>query len=167
MIRNASIDDINILVAHHVEMFREIYEHDGAVIDDDAFNTMANVYRAKLEMQLIDYSCVAWIVENDGKVIASCGVSFIRGVPTPVNHSGMIALLHSVYTEIPYRYKGYAQKLVQMAIEYSFSKNIQRIDLNASLAGKKIYEKLGFRKSENSMRLHESDYQTRTLICKV
>jgi len=52
-----------------------------------------------------------------------------------------------------YRNQKYAQKIVDRAIHYCQKNGINRVVLNASDAGKPMYDKLGFVSSPETMRL--------------
>jgi hypothetical protein len=65
-------------------------------------------------------------------------------VPIPHDLSHHVACLHSVYTEKNHCQKKYAQKIVDSAIQYFRDNGISHVLLNASDAGKSIYEKAGF-----------------------
>jgi GNAT superfamily N-acetyltransferase len=58
-----------------------------------------------------------------------------------------------MYTEKGYRNQKYAQKIVARVVTYCQENGIKRVVLNASDAGKPIYEKLGFVSSPQTMKL--------------
>lgn len=156
-LRTATIEDIDILVNHHVKMFKEIMEIDAMQIDDNSYTAMAISYRKKLNEQLPVGTCKAWIVFQDGnrhRPIASAAMSIIKMVPTPFDSSYETGYLHSIYTEKEWRRKGYAELLVKTAIQDASRNSINRIDLTASSEGKKLYDKVGFQVIKSMMRLY-------------
>ena len=59
----------------------------------------------KLETELESEICKAWIIEDEGKIIASGAVTFVSFVPNPSDLSPRVAYLHSMYTEKSHRNK--------------------------------------------------------------
>lgn len=156
-IRIATTEDIDILVNHHVKMFKEIMEIELKQIDDNSYDAMSTSYKQKLIEQLPVGTCKVWIVyqgENKNSVIASAAMSIIKMVPTPFDFSYETGYLHSIYTEKKWRRQGYAELLVKTAIQDAANRGINRIDLAASLEGKPLYEKLGFQEMKSLMRLN-------------
>jgi len=149
----ATHNDIQTLVTHHHKMFEEIWESRGLETAAQKMENMDKAYTAKLHKEMDDGKCVAWVVKNDDKIVASGAVSFVSMVPIPVDSNSIVAYVHSIYTEQENRNKGYCRQIVTTAIDYCKSISIKRMILNASEAGKPIYEDIGFRLADNSMRL--------------
>ena len=157
MLREATTDDIDTLVNHHVAMFREIYSINNQPINETAFHAMELKYREKLNRQLADTSCKAWVIVEENRIRSSAAISLFSAVPIPTDPSIKIAFLHSVYTEKAFRNRGFAQQLVECAMQYCREKDINRIDLAASDAGRSIYQRLGFDDFPYAMRYIHSD----------
>lgn len=155
----ANENDIGILVNHHVAMFKEIMEIESKQIDDQAYRAMAVSYEKKLTEQLPDGTCRAWILfqGSTSDPVASVALSIIKMVPTPFDATYIMGYLHSMYTEREWRKRGYAEKLIKTAIQDATNTGINRIDLAPSLAGKRVYEKLGFQEMKSLMRLQIKD----------
>jgi GNAT superfamily N-acetyltransferase len=97
--------------------------------------------------------CRAWVIEDEGKIISSGAITFVSFVPNPSDLSSKVAYLHSMYTEKSHRKKKCAQRIIQKVIEYCKANGIKRIVLNASDAGRHVYEKIGFHSTPDTMRL--------------
>ena len=153
-IRRAFLQDIETLVHHHDAMFRDIYTANGMTVDESAFTAMKDAYREKLDKQLTDDGCAAWVIETGGAVAASASISLFESVPIPLDPNYKIAFMHSVYTEPRFRRRGFAGKLVATIQTYCSEKGINRIDLTASDAGRPLYDSLGFRPVLAAMRFN-------------
>jgi len=149
-IQEADFEDIPILVKHHRMMFEEIWTLKG--LDYDISN-LDKIYAEKLQKQLRNNTCKAWLIEDISKIIASGAVSVISMVPVPDDPSDRVAYLHSIYTEKGYRNRGFACRITETAIHYCKSQGIRRMTLNTSDAGRSVYEKAGFEAADNVMRL--------------
>jgi len=74
-------------------------------------------------------------------------------VPKPEDPSYVVAYLHGIYTEQGYRKNGFASLITKNAIHYCKSRGIKRMTLGASVAGRPIYENIGFQPAVSSMQL--------------
>jgi len=151
-LRSAKSDDIPILVRHHCLMFEEILILKGMDIDNATFNKIETSQNDKLEKQISDGSCVAWLVEYNKEIVASGAISIISMVPVPDDPSHEVAYLHSMYTEKNFRGKKLAHRIIDEAMHYCKSKGIKRMILAASDAGRPLYQQIGFQPAKNLMR---------------
>ena len=147
----ASVEDIPVLVGHHHRMFEEIWNFRNLVVDRQKLDDMDAAYQDKLESEFVDGTCKAWLVKEGDHIIASGAISVVSMVPTPVDSSCRVAYLHSVFTENTRRKKGIAELIVRKILDYCQSKDINRVILNASEVGRPLYEKIGFKLTENAM----------------
>ena len=153
LIHTANAHHIPILVAHHHKMFEEIWILIGFEIDAHQFEAMDQAYEEKLREELDHGTCKAWMIRIDNKLVASGAISINSMTPTPYDPSYKVAYLHSIYTEPEYRRRGFAEFITKEAMRYCKSQGIKRMILEASDAGRPIYEKLGFQPSGRTLRL--------------
>ena len=152
-LREASIQDIPAMAQHHRMMFEEIWEQQGDRLDTQRASEIQKAYTLKLETELSSGICKAWVIEDDGEIVSSGGVTFVSFVPSPSDLSSKIAYLHSMYTAKPHRNRKCAQRIIDSAIQYCSAQGVNRIILTASAAGKPVYEKIGFRSAPEMMKL--------------
>jgi len=148
-LREASIQDIPAMAQHHRMMFEEIWEQKGDHLDTHRACEIQKAYTLKLETELNSGICKAWVIEDDGEIVSSGGITFVSFVPNPYDLSSKIAYLHSIYTEKSRRHRKCAQRIIDSAIQYCSAQVI----LTASAAGKPVYEKIGFRSTPEMMKL--------------
>ena len=152
-IREATDGDIPLLAIHHRKMFEEIWEKKGEGIDSSISEEIEKAYIQKLQREFKDGSCKAWVIEDEHRIIASGAISIVSFVPTPQDLSSNVAYLHSMYTEKDQRNNHCANRIMKQALNHCKAKGVKRIILNASEAGRPIYEKVGFRSVPEMMRL--------------
>ncbi len=117
------------------------------------FEALERAQCKKLEQQVVDGTCVAWLAEYKEEIIASGGVSIIKTVAIPEDPNVEVAFLHSVYTEKAMRGQGIAATIIDRLLEHCRIYGLRRVQLNASEAGRELYRKRGFRSLEQAMML--------------
>jgi GNAT superfamily N-acetyltransferase len=94
-----------------------------------------------------------WFFENaSGLVVAGAGVTVIRYHPGPRDPAPRRAWVVNVYTEIEYRRRGLARRLMQELVACCRAEGFRSVYLHASEAGRPLYESMGFQLT-NEMRL--------------
>ncbi len=152
-IHMATLHDIRVLAVHHRKMFEEIWAQKGQLLDAVTAAEIENACLEKIEKQLPEGICRAWLVQDGGQTVASGAITFASLVPVPNDTQHTVAYLHSMYTEKNFRGRKLARQIIAQAVTYCRTKGIRRIILNASDAGRPLYEKLGFVSSPETMRM--------------
>ena len=100
-------------------------------------------------------ACFAYI----GQEIIGCGgICLYKEMPSPDNPSGQCAYLMNIYTKPELRGHGIGQKIVKWLIGQAIQRNISKIYLETSEAGKNLYNKIGFIPMHDMMKLSLSKY---------
>ena len=149
----ASVEHIELLTIHRVKMFEEIRNINNTYLSEDIINKLKNNFVLYLRKSLPCELCKGWIVISNNLEVSSGMISELTWPPIPGDDTDKAALLHNMYTEKPYRNKGYAKRIVEVAIKYCINKNYKWIVLGASEAGRPIYESFGFKDTKNEMKL--------------
>lgn len=141
MIRIATIDDIDCLVKFRIRLLKEV--------NKNVENYNWNKYFEKLKYYYIDaLACekvIAFLAEENGKIVAACCMCFYNIVPMLFNLEGEIALLTDMYTIPEYRNKGLGIELLKNIMEYTKKQGYTKVVLNATDSGRKLYERYGFK----------------------
>jgi GNAT superfamily N-acetyltransferase len=90
--------------------------------------------------------------EVDGEVIAGGGIVIVDWPGSPLNFNPKRAWILNVYVEPRKRRRGFARLIVGSLIDWCRRNGFQSVALHASEHGRRLYENLGFR-STNEMRL--------------
>jgi GNAT superfamily N-acetyltransferase len=147
-VRPAALDDIPVLAYQRCAVFVAT----GAI---DAAETPAldAAERRYLERAMPAGTFVAWLVEHRGAVVAGGGLQlrtlqprpgFVRGEPE--------ALVVSMWTEPGHRRRGLGRRVLDAMLDWCRAHGIRRLTLHASAEGRPLYERVGFRPT-NEMRL--------------
>jgi N-acetylglutamate synthase-like GNAT family acetyltransferase len=168
--RRASEADILVLAGHHRSMFEEMRSREGLSLQATCcgpdyssslpdmlekrpmdFERLEQAHRAKLERQLPDGTCIAWIAENRGAPVGSGALSILETVSVPEDPSFTIGFIHSIYVQPSMRRRGIASALIDRLLDHCRKIDITRVQLNASKKGKDVYAKRGFKSLDQVM----------------
>jgi GNAT superfamily N-acetyltransferase len=146
-VRQATLDDIPILVAYRRAMFESMGVQDAARL-----TAMCEATRSYLGDALPSGVYRGWVAEADGRVIASGGLVIQAMPPSPRNMDGRQGYIMNVYTEPAWRNRGVATAIVTTILDYLREINVPVVTLHASEAGRPLYQRMGF-VATNEMRL--------------
>jgi GNAT superfamily N-acetyltransferase len=147
-IRLATVNDIPVLIHHRRMMWWDMGRQDVAALD--RLNIAAQSY---FSAAVADGSYRGFLaVTNDDKVVGGGGVvvsawpgSFDQELPRR-------AMILNMYVEKAFRRRGIACALMEKMIAWCRAEQFAYVGLHASDEGRSLYEKLGFR-ATNEMRL--------------
>ena len=153
-IRRATAADAGVLARHRAEMFRDMGELPASVYDK-----LIDAARAYLTQAVTDGRYVGWVAELDAgsrEIIGGAGLQLRELLPRPdVARERLVrgpqGLIVNVYTERAWRRKGVADALMRELLQWCRGNGIESVVLHASDEGRPLYERLGFRPT-NEMR---------------
>src|SRR5208283_601110 len=146
-IRPADIADLELILHHRREMFREMggdYER--------GLHGFEGASRSYLTAALEGGSYYGLIGEIGGKSVAGGGVVIAAWPGSPLNLDPRRAWILNIYVEPGFRNRGLARAITKSLIEWCKQNGFQSVALHASENGRSLYESLGFQ-STNEMRL--------------
>ena len=88
--------------------------------------------------------------ETDGLIVSVAYLAISEKPANTVFITGITGTLLNVLTHPEYRRKGIATKVIDKIIEEAKAVRVSHIDLSATLGGKGLYEKMGFKESNNT-----------------
>ncbi|TDB59842.1 GNAT family N-acetyltransferase [Arundinibacter roseus] len=155
-IRQATVADAPTLAQHRADMWLAMND-----LSPEGYDEMYRQSVSYFEEAVADASFVGWLAEAEsGEIIAGGGLLLRRIAPFPgadkrVCHSEKQAHILNVYTEPAYRGRGLANSLMHHMMAWCEAQQIALVTLNASTAGKPMYEKLGFEEVRNYMKWNQ------------
>ena len=139
MIRLATLDDLEILIAHRRAMFEDM--HYGT---KESLDTMSAAFRGWLIEEMSAERYFAWLKVIDGEIAGGAGAWLIAWPPTPADPLPQRAMILNVYTNPEHRRKGVARELMAYILEWCRARGLHTVTLHASNHGRHLYESLGF-----------------------
>jgi GNAT superfamily N-acetyltransferase len=147
-IRQAILTDVPNLVRLRRMMFEAMGWNDPAQLD--AGDAAAAAYFTEA---IPAGTFHGWLAVTSADVAVGSGGAVIdQHPPGPGNRSGQIGYIMSLVTDLGYRRRGIARRIMQTILKWLMEQGIQRVELHATEMGRPLYKELGFKKS-NAMRL--------------
>ena len=147
--KKATIDDLDILTDTRITVLRAANK----LSDDvDMSHVREESYRYYRDA-LSNDTHVAYLVFDGDDFVGAGGISFFKVMPTFHNPTGQKAYIMNMYTKPEYRRNGIAYKTLDLLIGEAKRKGISAISLEATDMGRPLYEKYGFVKMNDEMKL--------------
>ncbi len=154
-VRQAGASDIPLLARHRAAMFRDMGH-----LSSHQEEPLAQATASYLRDALPRGEYLAWVAESRGTppiIIGGAGVQLRPILPRPRPDDndlelGPEAIVLNVYVEPGWRRRGVGEALMRTVLDALAVRGIRRIVLHASENGRRLYERLGFRPT-NEMRL--------------
>ena len=138
--RIAAPDMLDLLVSTRIEVLRAANR-----LDDSAdMSSVAAQSRAYYREALSDGSHTGILAFDGDRFAGAGGVSYYRVMPTFHNPSGRCAYIMNMYVRPDYRRRGIATAILDLLVTEAREKGAGRIALEATEAGRPLYEKYGF-----------------------
>ena len=135
--------DISEYIALRIRQLRE----EGATEDVDLVPALTDYYAR----HLADGSFAAWLAVEDGRIVATSGMSLAEKPPHFSNPTGRIGLLSGMYTAPAYRRRGIGRALLARVVDEARAWGCGAVQITASDMGVLLYADFGFRKNGNFM----------------
>jgi len=134
-------------------MFFEMGYRDQAVLD-----AMTAAFDPWLLGKMESGEYLEWFaVAVDGSVAAGLGLWLMDWPPHMVGPGSRRGNILNVYTNPDCRRQGLARRLMEVALDWCRVNGIRAVILHSSNEGRPLYEKLGFRPTNEMRRMIESD----------
>jgi len=147
-IRAAKVADLVVLIRHRRMMWFELGRK-----EESALALMEAAAKEYFQAALADGSYRGFLAEdNSGAVVGGGGIVVSPWPGVLGQRQPRRAMILNMYVESAYRRKGIAQALMEAMSAWCREKEFAYVSLHASAQGRGLYEKLGF-KPTDEMRL--------------
>lgn len=144
-IREATLGDADMLVHHRVAMFTDM----GVAIDR---TSLEDAFRAWLAVHVPAGRYRAWLADDaDGVSVAGGGMVLLPWPPGPSYPGDTLAFVYNMYTEPAHRRRGLGRRILETMQTWARDNGVGSMALNASAAGRPLYESMGYAESPRAM----------------
>lgn len=151
--RWATPDMLDLLVSTRIEVLRAANLLDDSTDMSGVEAQSRRYYREALS----DGSHAALLAFDGGRFVGAGGVSYYRVMPTYHNPTGEKAYIMNMYVRPEYRRRGIATRMLAMLTRDARRRGVSQISLEATDAGRPLYEKFGFVPMPHEMELPPDD----------
>lgn len=141
--RRLTENELDTFINMRINQLRE----EGAKEDIDLVPALKDYYTR----HMADGTFVSWLAFDGDDIIGTSGMSFVEKPPYFGCPSGRIGLLSSMFTNLNYRRKGIAKKLLSLVVNDARDYGCGTIQITASDMGVKLYTDFGFVHNGNFM----------------
>jgi ribosomal protein S18 acetylase RimI-like enzyme len=125
--------------------------------NDERLNVVTEKFVSWVRERLIDGRYIGWLTEENGRVVAGAGVFLMDFPPHWMDPEPLRAYLLNVYVDPEFRGRGLARQLLEMAVNDAQRRGIKVVSLHASKFGKPLYERNGFKPTNEMILWSEAD----------
>ena len=145
--RKATTEDIDLLVRTRIEVLRAA----NGLADSTDMSEVERQSREYYQEALADETHTALLAFDHDQFVGAGGISYYRVMPTYHNPTGRKGYIMNMYTRPAYRRKGIAFHTLDLLVQDARDKGIAAVSLEATAAGRPMYEKYGFSDMKDEM----------------
>lgn len=144
--------DLDMVMDIRLEMLRAVNGlSDGMPFNKEFINNTREYFKSSGQTTVL--------AVEDSEAIGCASICYINVMPTFDHPTGKRAHIMNVYTRADYRRHGIALKMMAWLMEEVRQKEITEISLDATEAGRALYEKCGFVRAEECMVWYEAGHK--------
>ena len=145
----ATIEDIDLLTKTRIEVLLAA----NSLPDSTDMKEVEKQSRSYYENAIPGGTHTAFLAFDREQFVGAGGISYYQVMPTYHNPTGRKGYVMNMYTRPEYRRLGIAYHMLELLIQDAREKDVTFISLEATSAGRPLYEKYGFSAMANEMEL--------------
>lgn len=147
----AGLEDMPLLMEWRMRVLREVF----SIPEDEDTALLEQANRQYYERHLRKDSHTACFagVKGTEAIIGCGGICYQEEMPSPDNRSGSCGYLMNIYVLPKYRKLGTGRQVVQFLIQDARRRGVEKIYLESSDPGRRLYQELGFSEMQGYMKL--------------
>ncbi|QHN04581.1 GNAT family N-acetyltransferase [Granulicella sp. WH15] len=151
VIRPATPADALLIGQQRQKMFIE-----SAQTTAEATATLPDRFAAWVRPKLENGTYIGWVAEYEGEPVAGAGLWLMDFPPHWMDPEPVRAYLLNFYVAASFRGHGLAGRFLRLAVDEAHRRNIRVVSLHASKFGRPVYEKHGFKPTNEMMLIEEN-----------
>lgn len=144
-LRPATLADAGTIAAHRAAMWTDICLAERRPLPEDGFlPAQLPLWESWLREVLASGTYLGWLLEEEARVVGGAGLLLRPRMPLSTSPAPVEGHILNVWVHPQARGRGLGRRLMGATLEGARSRGIQALTLNASAAGRPLYEALGF-----------------------
>jgi GNAT superfamily N-acetyltransferase len=148
--RKATLADVPELARLRIDFLKEVQSPETHLVSAAELNKILQDF---FYQYLATDEIVAWLAVVDGEVVSTSGLCFSRIIPGFTLLDGRVAYIMNIYTLPDWRKKGIGRQVFYHILEAAKERGYKRVLLHATEDGRPVYEKFGFKATNDEMEL--------------
>ena len=148
--REATLADVQALAKLRIDFLKEVQSPETHLIGEEGLNEILQDY---FRQYIANGEFVAWIAIAEDEIVSTSGLCFSKIIPGFSLLDGRVAYIMNIYTLPDWRKKGIGKQVFHHIVEAAKERNYKRVLLHATEDGRPIYEKFGFKATDDEMML--------------
>ncbi len=146
-------EDIDLLMEWRMEVLSTVFSDWDKENEKELYRENLKYYQSMLESG----QHIAVFAEANGQKIGCGGLCIYQEMPSPDNPNGYCGYLMNIYTREAYRGQGIGEAVVSYLLDCAKKSRIEKVYLETSESGRRLYEKMGFTDMVDYMKLEKVD----------
>ena len=147
--KHADLSDLEALVSSRIKVLIAA----NRLSEDTDMSVIEQQSREYYRQSLTDGSHTAYLAFDGDAFVGAGGVSYYQVMPTYYNPSGWKAYIMNMYVRPAYRREGIATHILDLLVKDARARGIGCVTLEATDAGRPLYQKYGFIPMKHEMEL--------------
>ena len=147
--RKAAAEDVELLIKARIEVLLAAND----LPDDTDMGEVEKQSRIYYERAIPDGTHTAFLAFDGDRFVGAGGISYYQVMPTYHNPTGRKGYIMNMYIRPEYRRMGIAMHMLDLLVHDAREKGLAFISLEATAAGRPLYEKYGFSAMTSEMEL--------------
>lgn len=152
-IERLGLKDIELLLELRMEVLSHVFAKEREKMKETEWESLRQENRRYYLSELEKEGHLACLARVGGQVAGCGGICLYREMPSPDNHSGLCGYLMNIYTRRDYRRQGVAGAICRWLIGEGKARGAEKIYLETSDCGRKLYQSLGFEDMHDYLKL--------------
>ena len=145
-IRKANLEDIELLIKNRMEFI--------CLLSGDYPENFESATREYMAAHMKNETLLCYIAIESGEILSSAMMSVYDTLPTMKSPGGRHGYLYNVYTKESYRRQGLSTKVLSAIFAEAEQLGVDKVVLDYTDDGLKLYETLGFQRPERHLEFH-------------
>ncbi len=152
-VKNAKIQDLDLLLDWRMEVLSHVFSEEFKSLTAEQIEMIRENNRRYYISEMPSGGHISCFAYSGTEIVGCGGVCIYDEMPSPDNLGGKCAYLMNIYTREEYRHQGIATRIVEHLIAEAKARKIEKIYLETSADGERMYRRLGFKDMKGYMKL--------------